>query len=455
MGLVLCFGLSACSKKEAKETQVTKPIEATPTDTTPTEVTPTEAKPTEATPTETTPTEVTPTEATPTETTPAETTPTEVIPIEATPTETTPTIAVTSGSENKVNSIEDTVQNTPKQVTELSDDLYSFQVSINDEVIQLPVKYDDLINAGWKLKGDENFVISAPDFLLVEAYSKGVVEFFGKINSGSTGNVSVKDRDMISITLDASSLVNSVKVVLPKQIELEVSSKDDVIEKYGLPHLSLYDDNLYVYNSADGGGYVSLSFNDSGILECINIETGKIYEGTSKMDEVSPEGLDFVNYFDYVAPKEFSSNLFDYTIEIAGDLYEFPIPTRTLLDNGWELCEDIEGMISDDFASLKLRKGDIEYDFTILAYGELVTDYTFVIQLYVDSEEHKLPVKLSHGITIGMKKADLEEALRGYDVKLDYMLSQTCYIVEKSNYSEYKFYLTDDIVSKIEICSFW
>ena len=46
---------------------------------------------------------------------------------------------------------EDESINSLEQPTELSDDLYSYQVSIDGDVIQLPIQYSDLANLGYEL----------------------------------------------------------------------------------------------------------------------------------------------------------------------------------------------------------------------------------------------------------------------------------------------------------------
>ncbi len=365
---------------------------------------------------------------------------------------------VTNEGNDQVDTPKDTVQVEPKQKVELSDFLYSFQIAINDEVIQLPVKYKDLVSTGWEYTGDENQVIPVSDYIESSYFDKGDDSIYGLFYNFGTKEVVAKDCELYALSISLFTKTVSTKVILPKQIELGVSTKDEVVATYGEP-TKTYDTDFpsYFYEISEDV-YINLQFNDEGILQSIYMENSGDYDnsGVSDDSEDSDDTMTGeVEVEDYVAPNELSSDLYLYTFEFDGDLYQFPTPLSEFMSNGWELNTDIEPSVSGDYTDLVLSRDGKEYIFSMLndEYNSSNLDGR-ITYLYINTDDYNIPITCGNGITIGMTKTELQEALSDYTVEIDDSdKSSICYHVteEGYDYSGYWFYLSDDVVSDIEI----
>ena len=65
--------------------------------------------------------------------------------------------------------------------SELSDDLYSFQLKINSDVYSFPMSYDDFLALGWTYKDDETMEIQPNSYSPSERFALNDLEIYATV----------------------------------------------------------------------------------------------------------------------------------------------------------------------------------------------------------------------------------------------------------------------------------
>ncbi len=335
------------------------------------------------------------------------------------------------------------------QSVQLSDDLFSFQFAVNDEVIQLPVKFQDLVSAGWVYDGDENEVMVPMDYIELYSFKKDTVGFMvSTLNDGST-DLLVKDSEIYGTTIYNYDTGESDKVLLPKNIELGVSTIDEVIAAYGEP-TSITDQAIPLYNyNLSENDFVRFTFYED-VLDSVTINKAGDFDFGAKFGLIMDDDSDS----DSVSLGTVTE-LMTYSIDIAGDTYIMPIQVSELIANGWELTSTSEQVVDD--SDIILSKDDNDCSFTVHNYASeaIPTEECYIRNITAFNNNTGALIKLAGGIAIGTSKADLEEIISADDftVETDPESSITTYRVldAESELSGYWIYLMDDQVEGFEV----
>lgn len=149
--------------------------------------------------------------------------------------------------ETKKNSgSEETQVKEQKPSTDLSDELYSYQIQIDDDVYTFPMSYQEFEDKGWKFDGDTPDVLAAAEYLSGQIWKKDKLECYTYISNFEKTEQAVSECDIAGIELNGIKLKKSdATFILPKNIQYEVSAKEDVIAAYGSP--SRETDSLLTY----------------------------------------------------------------------------------------------------------------------------------------------------------------------------------------------------------------
>jgi len=120
--------------------------------------------------------------------------------------------------------------------TKLSEELFSFQSIIDGTFYELPIKYEDLIAAGWEYTGKEEQDIKPDSYIVADLFVKENKKLYTYIYNGSDKIQKVSEcwiagyyTELLSIGEDETT------IVLPKNTILYKSSLEDVLEAYGTP----------------------------------------------------------------------------------------------------------------------------------------------------------------------------------------------------------------------------
>lgn len=118
-----------------------------------------------------------------------------------------------------------------------------------------------------------------------------------------------------------------------------------------------------------------------------------------------------------------SDSLFDFQIEILGDVYQFPMSYADFMAKGWELrtAEDADEMLSTNtYGSISFQKGDLSVygDVVNFQVNEAAVKDCLIAGISVnegnsDLDLPSLGVKLAKGITLGVSNLDDIKAAYG------------------------------------------
>ena len=300
----------------------------------------------------------------------------------------------------------------------MSDDIYSFQVKIDGELYQFPMKYEEFAAKGWNLDG-----ISSEEQLSPNSY--GLVSMkYGRISASVTFmNFGINTKPLsecyvAGIDLDEYYMQDQMSFELPNGIVYGVSTQEDVENAYG-PASDIYESEYYTELTYEAGDFYSrieiYISPETNKVNRVNIRSLTTPEDLEE-DEVSEEVPEFVTQ--YQAPTELGDDLSSCIAEIDGKLYKIPAPVSAFLENGWKLSyngnsEVIAGR--DTGYGYYLTKDNQKFGISVRNYDDNATtvENCFVTEIYNDNFSTVIPVNLQKGVTFNMNTADLESALEG------------------------------------------
>lgn len=219
-------------------------------------------------------------------------------------------------------------------LSELSDDLYDFQISIDGTVYQFPMWYSDFEALGWEYDGDNTQTLSSNQYTTTEVWTKDDFKVYTRFANLSMNAVPFSESMVAGITLDSYYLEDcDWEIVLPGGIQYGVSNADDIKAAYGDPSDD-YDSDLYYKMTYENDFYREVElyvYKDDNTLKQIDIQNLVELEGAdNSIDETVP---DIVK--NYKAPKELGDDFYTYTAQLEGNVYYLPCPVSVLLENGF------------------------------------------------------------------------------------------------------------------------
>ena len=297
---------------------------------------------------------------------------------------------------------------------ELGDDIYSFSMEFDGQIMKFPMTYQDFVGMGWELSSreDPDMKISTNSYGFV-SFNKGKNSVSAEVMNLGINEVGLEDSLIGGITVDGSYDIDltSVSVKLPGGIELGKSTLDDIKAVYGEPS-DTYEGDLYTKVTSEKDTYqeVELSvFKDDNTLKKVDMENLEEPEGYDK-GAVSDEVPDIVTA--YKAPDALGSDMLDTAVEYMGDLYSLPAPVSAFTANGWEIqnAEDTPYVEGNGLAFIDMMKNNQSIHFSVYNETENATalENCFVRELsFATYDPESIEMKLSGDITLGADKAEL------------------------------------------------
>ena len=307
---------------------------------------------------------------------------------------------------------------TAPSAEELSDDIYSFQIKIDGEQYQFPMKFEEFTEMGWKLNGVNSEEKISPNSYGSVRMKKGRIEASVTVMNFSINTKLLSECYVAGIYLEEYYLENQMSFELPKGITYSMSTREDVEAAYG-PASDTYESENYTRLTYDAENYYS------GVEIYIDQES-KMVSGVSmrcltepedlEEDVVSQEIPEFVTQ--YQAPAELGEDLSSCIAEIDESLYKIPAPVSVFLENGWKLSYNDNSEViagKDSGYGYSLIKDNQRFGIDVRNYDENATtvENCFVVEIHNDDFSTVIPVNLQKGITFNMNTADLESALEG------------------------------------------
>lgn len=185
---------------------------------------------------------------------------------------------VAASSEDETSSADESQapEVTPCEV-DISDNLFDFQIAINDEVYSLPTTVDAFTDNGWEFSSNPDEIVEAGYYLIGQSLDKGDLHI-------SVQLVNDSDEDMKAIDCVVGNIIvtnnsprfgcSTAYVQIANGIVLNQSTTDEARAALGEPtseNETDYSTTLYYDNEEANYSSVSLQFNADGILENITI----------------------------------------------------------------------------------------------------------------------------------------------------------------------------------------
>ncbi|MCL2354216.1 MAG: hypothetical protein FWC69_06280 [Defluviitaleaceae bacterium] len=151
---------------------------------------------------------------------------------------------------------------------EPSDDIFSFQFSLNDEVFALPFKYADLYNAGWVFMNNDVQLRPGQRSVSSDVINDDMT-FGVSVGNLTEDNISRQDGHVVGITIRERNAGTGTQLVLPGGITIG-NTLEEVLEAYGEPS-----------ETQAGVGFEALIYSldlESQVIIQINLETELVNE---------------------------------------------------------------------------------------------------------------------------------------------------------------------------------
>lgn len=297
---------------------------------------------------------------------------------------------------------------------ELGDDIYSFSMEFDGQIMKFPMTYQEFTDMGWELSSSEDpdTKVSTNSYGML-TFNKGASSVYADVINLGINEVGLEDCLIGGISVDGSYDVDltAVSVKLPGDIELGKATLDDIKAAYGEPS-DTYEGDLYTKLTYEKDSYqeVELSvFKDDNTLKEVdmrNFEEPEDYDKGTVSDEVP----DIVT--SYEAPTALGDDMMDTAVEYMGDLYSLPAPVSAFTANGWEIqdAEDTPYVEGGGIAFIDMMKNNQSIHFSVYNETENATalENCFVRELsFATYDPESIEMKLSGDITLGADKAEL------------------------------------------------
>ena len=346
------------------------------------------------------------------------------------------------------------------QNNELSDDIYSFQISIDGDVYQFPMKYNDFVAYGWQYDGDESATLDSMYKAGTQVFNKKKLQCYATIVNFDINALPLNACYVTGIQIETSQNKSGAEIIMPNGIQLGVAVREDIKAAYGEPTVENNLDSgtsYYRYNRDIYQGVEFSFFQDKKELNKVDINNIAKPDDL-EIGEATTEVPDIVNL--YKEPKEMTDDFSRFTITYDDKLYRLPAPVSEFEKNGWKVQEDKSEVTvaGRDFGWVTMMKDNQTLKVIADNYSSEATSIhnCFIGSVVSDDSGVRIPLVISGGITIGMDQDKLLDVISDQDYELtDDSDLYACYELTpgSSSMDVYDIYVhkSDQKVYKIEV----
>lgn len=313
---------------------------------------------------------------------------------------------------------------------ELGDDIYSFQVMFDGDLLKAPMSCEELISMGWQAENPEDLdtMVQSNSYMTGVSFVKGNYEISADMLNLGINEVPAGECLVGGIEVDGSGAVyenigQKIEpgiVILPGNIAVGTSTVEDIKAAYGEP-TDIREDEIYTVLIYDKD-----SFQD--VYLTVYQETGTLLE-VEMQNFVEPEGFDAGTVSgetpsivtDYQEPSALGDDFMDSTVEFMGDLYQLPAPVSAFEANGW-VMQDVEedaytaggGL---EFIDMMKENQTVSFSVYNLTENAVTLSNCFVQELsFATYDPEIIDMKLGGGATLGISRDELKAAAeaKGY-----------------------------------------
>lgn len=313
-----------------------------------------------------------------------------------------------------------TVTNTPTPVptkapivVELPDDIYSFQIALDNDVYQFPMWISDFEAMGWKYAEKETGELK-PDYYTSAYWEKDGLNCYSQIFNFTINTLPYNQCAIAGINVDKYDLEElGVTVTLPKGIQTGVATKEDILAAYGTP-TSEYEGNSYYKAEYKYDTYQKISlyvYKESGVLEQVDICNLTDLEGGN--NEVSYAIPDYV--MNYQEPTSMEDTNYDMVFALDGGIYNMPCPVSSFIADGFvvDLEKSDEYIASAKSGTVVLTKGNVSISCRAYNYAKYATYIQNCFVTGIDVYSDKFNLTMLESIKVGTSEEDVLKAIEG------------------------------------------
>lgn len=311
--------------------------------------------------------------------------------------------------------------------SELSDDIYSFQIKINSDIYSFPMSFDDLISMGWEYIDDDSAELAPNNYSPTERFKLGDLEAYVTMVNLGINTEPILDCTVAGISIDSFQMadVTDVAIELPGGIQYGVSTLDDITAAYGTPS-DTYEGDLYTKVSYEKDYYQDVELyvdSETGFLNEISLENMSAEEdaGSDAAADLSDEPT--LEVLAYQAPSELGDDFTSFIVEYAGDLYQLPAPLSEFVKNGWTIdaSQSASYVAGKSYDWVYMSKDNQNYHTIVRNYSPdaAVIENCFVTDVEGNVNSTNLPITVQKGLTLGLTEAEVVSALEGVDYELE------------------------------------
>lgn len=318
--------------------------------------------------------------------------------------------------------VEESGTETEAGTAELGDDIYSFQVMFDGDLLKLPMSCDELISMGWQAENPEDLdtMVQNNSYITGVRFVKGNYYISADILNLGINEEPASKCLIGGIEVDASGAVHEnigQKIepgiaMLPGNIEVGTATIEDIKAAYGEP-TDAHEDEVYTVLTYDKD-----SFQD--ITLTVYQETGTLLE-VDMQNFVEPEDFDpgtvsgetpsIVS--DYKEPSALGDDLMDPTVEFMGDLYQLPAPVSAFEANGWVIQDAEEGAYVEggglEFINMMKENQTVRFSVYNFTENAVALSDCFVQELsFATYDPEIIDMKLGGGVTLGVSRDELK-----------------------------------------------
>lgn len=342
--------------------------------------------------------------------------------------------------------------------SELSDDIYDFQIAIDGTVYQFPMWYSDFEALGWEFDGDNTLTLDSNQYSLSDRWKKDGVSVYTQFANLSMNSTTYAESMVTSFSLDEYGYDDcGWEIVLPGGIQWGVSTTEDIIAAYGDP-TSDYDGDLYYKMTYEYDIYSDISlyvYKESNVLEKIELQNMVELEGAdNSVDSTVPDVVK-----NYQAPSSLGDDLYSFNVEVEGNVYTLPCPVSVFIENGFEIDEKNSEMAigAGSFGWVDLKYNNQTLHGIVHNYADYATTPENCFVTTVESNDYgaDFDVVFPCGITRGDTEESVEAAVADFNFEKEVSDSgYTYYSVYDPNGSKldsYDITIKDGVVISLEV----
>ncbi len=280
--------------------------------------------------------------------------------------------------------------------------LLNFSFELDGETYQLPCPYNDFSENGWSLFATEDNDVPGRNKTTI-TLKKDDNWFLAHVYNTNGNAAAIKDC-MVGEIITQAEHNNVLK--LSNGITT-LSTRPEIVTAFGTNYSSYEGDGyetLRYYTTEDiSNSYIEFTCYDSENKNKSSIKIANYGEykeiDTNETNYTEPEYLK-----SYVAPTELGGDINSGVIEIDKKLYRLPAPVSEFVDDGWEITDKPEAIVSSGEKNITLKKDGKSISVTLknLSDYQTVAENCAVISVGIESD---VSADLAGGPYIGCSKS--------------------------------------------------